>query len=613
MRTEMTEEEVFRRRESLSRTPPRSGDKPPKDDKKTEEQVSKPVQKAIFGLPRPRANSMDLTMFGLRREPLKRRREEEESQEKGLSHKIEDMRRAVKDLSELTESIVNTKLEIKRAAKRLMWQMEKLAHEWQEEAQKGEKSSKARAVSKQSASISTQTEGPCSVLSRKERESQLLAALRKEEGFGKISEFLAERWPDQAYRRTVVVEGGVNTEEGNVAILIDPKTAKEDKRIKHLEETFIGLTQLAENNEGGIDYVICTSLTQSSRKEETENKRVAYLVPHVQEEEESKEKLFEKMRNLKKELLGHNVGSVRIVPTKSTDIRVLRRVTEYVCTETKISVQIYVPKDMTPRATLPKPKSKPRKEASVVTVKSEGKTYADLLKTLKSKVDIEKIDVNIQRMRKNAKGDLVLTVDGGVEKASCLQKEISKIGRCEVSSRKRFRTSIFILGMDESITKDEVREAIIRDTGAGVLAEDIKRVTKGRYDLQTALVDLPEETASKLLAAKHIRIGWSNCAIREKVNLTRCYRCLEFGHRARECKSEKNRMEDCLNCGASGHKSNECKNSPSCIICGVEGHRADSIRCPQYKAEIEKLRRARSAPKGRTKPINNDTHNVKQQ
>lgn len=183
---ETLEKQIFKKSSTTPRTPPKSDDGEMKTKK--EEQERKPVQRAIFGFCKARASSLDVTT-SQGREVLKRRREEEEdATSKDLKQRMEDMRKAVKELSELTDFYTYTKVKIKRAAKRLIWQMERLAHEWKEDR-------------KEYVIIGTQTEGPCSVLGKKEKKSRILAALEKEEGFNKISEFLADRWPDQAYRR----------------------------------------------------------------------------------------------------------------------------------------------------------------------------------------------------------------------------------------------------------------------------------------------------------------------------------------------------------------------------------------------------------------------------
>ncbi|CAH1107393.1 unnamed protein product [Psylliodes chrysocephalus] len=122
---------------------------------------------------------------------------------------------------------------------------------------------------------------------------------------------------------------------------------------------------------------------------------------------------------------------------------------------------------------------------SKVTIKAGNETYANLLKKFKGNVDIEKIGVDIRRIRKAGKEYLILTVAGGQKKAETLKTKIMKnMQDMRVSTKKR-GTIIYIMGMDSTTTKDEVEEALMTE---GMIEEeiDIKSTRLGRYEEQTA-------------------------------------------------------------------------------------------------------------------------------
>lgn len=66
----------------------------------------------------------------------------------------------------------------------------------------------------------------------------------------------------------------------------------------------------------------------------------------------------------------------------------------------------------------------------------------------------------------------------------------------------------------------------------------------------TATVDMPRVEAAQLAVARWLKVGWSSsvCVV-EHVSVTKCFKCLEHGHRARDCKAEMSRSEDNLKCG----------------------------------------------------------------
>lgn len=79
-----------------------------------------------------------------------------------------------------------------------------------------------------------------------------------------------------------------------------------------------------------------------------------------------------------------------------------------------------------------------------------------------------------------------------------------------------------------------------------------------------------------------------HCRIKERIEITTCYKCLEFGHIASKCRGA-NRAGAYYRCGMTNHKAKDCKNPERCVSCNESGHRADSTRCPRYK-ELLKMR-----------------------
>ncbi|KAG7191300.1 hypothetical protein KM043_000085 [Ampulex compressa] len=71
---------------------------------------------------------------------------------------------------------------------------------------------------------------------------------------------------------------------------------------------------------------------------------------------------------------------------------------------------------------------------------------------------------------------------------------------------------------------------------------------------------LQEALSSEKKMAKNgkLRVGWVNCRVKLREPSTRCYRCHEDGHTARECNSEVECSKQCFRCGQEGHKVVAC-------------------------------------------------------
>ncbi|EFN76228.1 hypothetical protein EAI_16539, partial [Harpegnathos saltator] len=71
-------------------------------------------------------------------------------------------------------------------------------------------------------------------------------------------------------------------------------------------------------------------------------------------------------------------------------------------------------------------------------------------------------------------------------------------------------------------------------------------------------------------------IGWTKAGVRLiEERPTQCYRCLEYGHMAVDCRTEKPIGGCCFRCVGSGHIARECDAEPRCIPCENKGKYAN--------------------------------------
>lgn len=151
--------------------------------------------------------------------------------------------------------------------------------------------------------------------------------------------------------------------------------------------------------------------------------------------------------------------------------------------------------------------------------------------------------------------------------------------------------TIFILEVDLTIKEDEVKLALARKIKVKENEVEIRAIRKGKFDQLTVIAEVPRKQVMPLIRRRKVRLGWIKCGIRKRVDITRCFRCLEYGHKTRECTAQVDRSKDCIKCGEPGHKGKECTNKDRCTICCSEGHRTDQIKCPHFKKLVEGKRR----------------------
>nr|AMS38370.1 hypothetical protein [Bactrocera tryoni] len=241
---------------------------------------------------------------------------------------------------------------------------------------------------------------------------------------------------------------------------------------------------------------------------------------------------------------------------------------------------------------------RPRPDAIII-ARTGNMSYSDMLRAVKKEDALKELGENVSRIRKTAKGEILLEMKKAqMKNTGAYEKEICKVLGDQAQIRAlTHEVSVEIRDLDEITTKEDIAVAIrsqIKELNS-FDENAIKTMRQAYAGTQTAVISLPAADSKRLLDAHKIKIGWVVCRIREKPNLRKCFRCLEYGHLARACTSEDDRSKCCAKCGEKGHFAKECDKSPSCAACKSSGkketgHRIGSWKCPLYQAACKKTK-----------------------
>lgn len=232
---------------------------------------------------------------------------------------------------------------------------------------------------------------------------------------------------------------------------------------------------------------------------------------------------------------------------------------------------------------------RPRADAIVVE-KTGEKSYADILRMLKSDPTLKEVGEKVARVKKTQKGHMLfeLAKDVGTNREA-LQEKLQKVldGTATVTGRTQ-QIHVVCKDIDDVTTKDELLTDLQRELQIDSIPESAVRSLRLAHDgTQTAVISLPFDQAKRALAAGKVKIGWTVCRIREATKPTTCFRCLEHGHLARDCKGE-DRSKLCRKCGEPDHLARDCKKAPCCMVCSTENkkvpHVAGSTKCPKARS-----------------------------
>ena len=244
-----------------------------------------------------------------------------------------------------------------------------------------------------------------------------------------------------------------------------------------------------------------------------------------------------------------------------------------------------------PNATKKK-KTVPRKRDRAVAIKlPTGRTYADILGAIRTQVQPEELGAKIRSVRKTKTGDVLVELKEPSDKIGSFSQEVRRVLGEQAKVRDLApKRVIQILDLDCLTQPTDVLNAV-----KGKLEDaEITRVTISKSNAReqrAAYVDLDEGSAFKLVRMERIKIGWMNCRVRLRSPLTRCFKCLRYGHIATKCNGP-DRRGKCYKCGADGHKAADCTAKPRCMLCLDLGLKGKELKHDLGKGKCEALRRA---------------------
>jgi Zinc knuckle len=204
-------------------------------------------------------------------------------------------------------------------------------------------------------------------------------------------------------------------------------------------------------------------------------------------------------------------------------------------------------------------------------------SYADALKALRKEIKPEELGCSIASIRKTRNGDALIELKRDSSSPVCLAEAINKAMGGGTRARGLVPVeTITILDIEEGIEKEELVTALCSaDGGLARESVNVRFLQAGKWGTQLAIVTLPAGAGARLLRNGRIKIGWTSCRIRKKTNTTRCYRCHDAGHMARECTGP-DRSKMCRRCGQKEHKAADCTGEPRDLACSEGGTDAAS-------------------------------------
>ena len=171
---------------------------------------------------------------------------------------------------------------------------------------------------------------------------------------------------------------------------------------------------------------------------------------------------FVKLTEARDRMLDRERTKIAVYPPVGDDNgELFRKMTESIFAGTEIKCSVHYQH---------KRRETQKKDTDAIIISQEGKTYTELLKTVKQGIKEEdsKLTDNINEIRQTRAGEMLITLRHDGEKTQEMRNIITKIGDIQTKVRIKNlgrRVALHLKGMDAITTREEIAAAVIEETG----------------------------------------------------------------------------------------------------------------------------------------------------
>ena len=229
----------------------------------------------------------------------------------------------------------------------------------------------------------------------------------------------------------------------------------------------------------------------------------------------------------------------------------------------------------------------------VIIYPTEDMTSEDLKTKIKSKLNIKTIgNIGINSIKKIKNNGVVIECN---DKNQCkileqnINENLSDVCKASLPTKKNPRLIVYNIYDDKDSDKtkeqqmEEIKESIVAQNEA--INEYMKttnsEVLKTKFFIKSKsenfkhlVIEVSPELRKIINNLQKLNINWSRNSVKDFISITRCFKCLGFGHTKANCDSK---TEHCSTC-ASTHSHQTCKAQQSGINC---------VNCLKYNEKIK--------------------------
>ena len=444
------------------------------------------------------------------------------------------------------------------------------------------------------------------VVSKEEMEKaaakEITEAMDQIQDLEQLATLTDRQWPRIVFKKTALSKAGIGGNRKCRILLhnTEDKDARTEHILKQLAQSFPAVEEINTLEEGEVATTAMTvspSLHRAGGQAPKEDKRTL-IIARIGKDFNALQtaEIMRKILTETDRVCSEDDKILMSIPG-SADVTKLRKTTEACMKhfEAKGSIEIST-KTAKKEEKGPKENGRSQKPAhTMVTIGSKGRTFAEVLKDLKEKVNPKELGVDIRgcsQAGEEVQLQIRETSRGGRER---LQAYVAgELSYDTVVKGPRLPAALLLAGLEPLITEAEVamelRKLLRHKDAERLKVEKIGRNAKGT---RITVVRLTYQDADRLVKMRTVQIGWRACYVQEWIQVPRCYRCQKAGHKTATCKEKEETEKRCQECGLVGHTVKDCKTKLEdyhCANCDEMGHPGFSGACPKYREILAGLR-----------------------
>lgn len=242
----------------------------------------------------------------------------------------------------------------------------------------------------------------------------------------------------------------------------------------------------------------------------------------------------------------------------------------------------------------------PRTLSSVAIYPSDNSKTSEETKNMVQKIICpEEMKLKVRGFRKVGKGGVIISTESKDDIEKVKQTvQLSTSGLTVDEPHKR-KPRIIVIGIPSSMSENEVYKCIYEQNLADKLPcmtrdtflSSVKLSHKsGKKNTESCnyIIEVSAVIRKALITQERLFINWTSCPVRDFTLVTRCFKCQQYGHAAKSCKTV---APMCGHCGEEGHSIQDCTKkaeSPKCATClrfkKQSSHKTGDPDCPAKKA-----------------------------